>query len=224
MFPAIALKTYSILLADDLALVREALVALCQELAGYRVVDQCSEGTAVLRLIELHKPDIAVLDLNLRDISTLEIVRNLRDAEIHTRIVVLSTRYEHRTAAEALQFGVHALLLKSDPAHYLVEAFDQILSGGIYLSPSLEIDKLFVSGKNTTSTRPLETLSMREFQVFSMLIEGHRAKEVAARLCLSAKTVDTYRASLMRKLDIHTLAGLVKLGVEQGITTAIGCG
>jgi DNA-binding NarL/FixJ family response regulator len=92
MVPVREPKTYSILLADDLTLVREGLAALCQAQPYYKVVAQCSEGAAALRLIEAEKPDIAVLDLNLPDLFTLEIVRKLREAKVTTRIVVLSTR------------------------------------------------------------------------------------------------------------------------------------
>jgi DNA-binding NarL/FixJ family response regulator len=217
MFPARAPKTYSILLADDPTLVREALVALCEAQARYRVVAQCSEGTTALRLIESHKPDIAVLDLNLQDLSPLEIVRKLRKAQTLTRIVILSARNDRKTMVEALRLGTNAFLLKSDPTTHLLEAFDQILDGGIYISPSLDVDKIFASGKQYIPDNPLEALSAQEYQVFSLLVAGNRAKEVAVRLDLSAKTVDTYRASLMRKLDINSLAGLVKLAIERGV-------
>ena len=217
MFPATAPKTYSILLADDLTLVREALVALCQARAGYRVVGQCSDGTTTLRLVDSTRPDIAILDLNLRDPSALEVVRKLRETQIHTRIVILATREDRRTAVEALRSGANALLLKSDSPDRLLEAFNQILDDGIYISPSFKIDKIFISSERHISSNPLEALSAREFQVFSLLVAGNRAKEVAVRLGLNAKTVDTYRANLMRKLDINTLVGLVRLAIECGV-------
>lgn len=219
MVPVREPKTYSILLADDLTLVREGLAALCRAQPYYRVVAQCSEGAAALRLIESEKPDIAVLDLNLPDLFTLEIVRKLREAKVTTRIVVLSTRKDRKTVVEALRAGVNAFLLKSGPAHHLLEAFEQILDGGIYVSPSLELEKMFSSGQKAAPDDPLESLSAREYQVFSLLVEGTRAKEIAARLDLSPKTVDTYRASLMRKLDIHDVAGLVKFAIQRDLTS-----
>jgi DNA-binding NarL/FixJ family response regulator len=205
------------LLAEGATLVREALVALCEAQARYRVVAQCSDGATALRLIEYDKPDIAVLDLNLRDSSTLQIVRKLREVQTKTRLVILSTRNDRKTVVEVLRVGADAFVLKSDPTTHLLEAFDQILDGGIYISPSCDIARIFISGKAYVSENPLEALSAREYQVFSLLVAGNRAKEVAHRLDLSAKTVDTYRASLMRKLDINSLAGLVRLAVERGI-------
>jgi DNA-binding NarL/FixJ family response regulator len=228
MVPIREPKTYSILLADELTLVREGLAALC--VAGataasgfgprYKVVGQCSEGAAALRLIEAEAPDIAVLDLNLPDLFTLEVVRRVRQTGVPTKIVVLSTRRDRKTVVEALRCGVNAFLLKSGPAHQLLEAFEQILDGGIYISPELELNKIFISGSKASSDDPLQALSAREYQVFSLLCDGVRAKEIAARLSLSPKTVDTYRASLMRKLDIHDVAGLVKFAIHRDLISS----
>ena len=220
MVPIRETKKYSVLLADDLTLVREGLAALCQATPQYRVVGQCSEGTVALRLIETLRPDIAVLDLNLPDLYTLEIVRKVRETNAPTRIVVLSTRKDRKTVVEALRCGVNAFLLKTGPSLQLLEAFDQILDGGIYVSPSLELDKIFSPGRRSGPEDPLDTLSSREHQVFTLLVEGIRAKEIAARLELSPKTVDTYRASLMRKLDIHDVAGLVKFAIHRDLLSS----
>jgi DNA-binding NarL/FixJ family response regulator len=106
MVPIRERKTYSVLLADDLTLVREGLAALCAAHSQYKVVGQCAEGTAALRLILSQKPDLAVLDLNLPDLLTMEIVRKVREANIPTKIVVLSMRRDRKTVVEALRCGV----------------------------------------------------------------------------------------------------------------------
>ena len=217
MVPARAPKTYSILLAHPLTLVREGLAALCQQQPHYRVVEQCSDGATALRLIESSKPDIAVLDLNLPSLFTLEIVRRLRLAQAQTRIVVLSARKDRKTVVEALRSGVNAFLLKSGPAHQFIEAFEQTLDGGIYISPSLDLDKIFSPRQAAGAEDPFAALSPREFQVFSLLVEGTRAKEIGVRLGLSPKTIDTYRVNLMRKLEIHDVAGLVKFAIQRDL-------
>ena len=219
MVPVREPKKYSILLADDLTLVREGLAALCEAQPHLHVIGQCSEGAAALRLIEQERPDIAVLDLNLPDLFVLEVVRRVKDAGSATKLVVLSTRRDRKTVVEALRCGVSAFLLKSAPSHELLEAFAQILEGGIYVSPELELNKIFCPGQKPSADDPLQSLSAREYQVFSLLCEGVRAKEIAARLSLSPKTVDTYRASLMRKLDIHDVAGLVKFAIQRDLTS-----
>jgi len=219
MVPIREPKTYSILLADELTLVREGLAALCQASPMYKVVEQCSEGLVALRLIESRRPDLAVLDLNLPDLFTLEVVRRVKEANLPTKILVLSMRKDRKTVVEALRSGVSGFLLKSAPSSQLLEAFEQVLDGGIYVSPQLELNKIFTSGQKASPDDPLELLSAREYQVFSLLVEGIRAKEIAARLELSPKTVDTYRASLMRKLDIHDVAGLVKFAIHRDLTS-----
>jgi DNA-binding NarL/FixJ family response regulator len=219
MVPIREPRTYSILLADDLTLVREGLAALCEAHSSYKVVGQCSEGAAALRLIEEQQPDIAVLDLNLPDLFALEIVRRVRAAGLRTKLVVLSTRKDRKTVVEALRCGVSGFLLKSASSGQLLEAFEQVLDGGIYVSPQLELNKIFGSPQKETPEDPIDQLSAREYQVFSLLVEGVRAKEIAARLELSPKTVDTYRASLMRKLDIHDVAGLVKFAIQRDLTS-----
>ena len=219
MVPIREPKTYSILLADDMTLVREGLAALCDAQPHYKVMSQCSEGAVALRIIETQKPDIAVLDLNLPDLFALEIARRVKEARLPTRVVVLSTRKDRKTVVEALRAGVNAFLLKSGPSNQLLEAFDQILDGGIYVSPALELDKIFSPSQKNSPEDPLESLSAREYQVFTLLVDGIRAKEIAARLELSPKTVDTYRASLMRKLDIPDIAGLVKFAIQRDLTS-----
>ena len=212
-------KTYSILLADDLTLVREGLAALCEAQPNFKVMAQCSEGAAALRIIEEKRPDLAVLDLNLPDLFCLEIVRRLREAGVPTKLVILSTRRDRKTVVEALRCGVSAFILKSASTVQLLEAFEQVLDGGIYVSPQLELNKIFASSQRSAAEDPLDSLSAREHQVFTLLVDGVRAKEIAARLELSPKTIDTYRASLMRKLDIHDVAGLVKFAIQRDLTS-----
>lgn len=209
MVPVQEPKTYGILIADDLMLVREGLAALCQAQPGFRVVGQCAEGTVALRLIETLRPEIAVLDLHLRDLVTTELVRRVREANLPTKTVVLSLRRDRKTVVEALRCGVNAFLLKSDPSIHLLQALDHVLDGGIYISPQLKFDE-----------DPLAALSAREFQIFTLLVGGVRAKEIAARLGLSPKTIDTYRVSMMRKLDIHDVPHLVKFAVHRNLTSS----
>lgn len=219
MVPIREPKTFSILLADDLTLVREGLAALCEAQPQFKVVGQCSGGAAALKMIEEQQPDLAILDLNLPDLFTLEIVRRVRESGWRTKSIVLSTRRDRKTVVEALRCGVSGFILKSASSSQLLEAFEQVLAGSIYVSPQLELNKIFSTNQKTPSDDPLDMLSAREYQVFSLLVEGVRAKEIAARLELSPKTVDTYRASLMRKLDIHDVAGLVKFAIHRDLTS-----
>jgi DNA-binding NarL/FixJ family response regulator len=202
--------------AEELTLVREGLVRLCQS-AGCTVVAQCGDGAEAVTVISRLTPSLAIIDLNLEVVYALEVLRRLREAGSKTRFIILSTRRDRKTAVECVRAGATGYVLKSGPVEHLQHAIQQSASGAVYVSPLVEMERL--PGRTDEDRDPLDTLSSREHQVFSLLIEGVRAKEIAARLDLSPKTVDTYRASLMRKLDIHDVAGLVKFAIHRELTS-----
>jgi DNA-binding NarL/FixJ family response regulator len=207
-----------VLLADELTLVREGLAALCNSIPGFRVVAQAGTAATALAEIERLEPALALLDLALSDLAATEVIRRVRDKGLRTRCAVLSIRKDRKTVLEVLRAGACGFLLKSSSPQQMAEALGQFTQGGIYVSPQIEVMSLFGDGSGRNqSADPIESLSSREFQVFSLLVDGVRAKEIAARLSLSPKTVDTYRSSLMRKLDIHDVAGLVKFAIKRDL-------
>ena len=210
-------KQVPIVIAESLPLVRESLAALCNSRQPYRVTGQCSDGVQACRLIESLRPEICLIDLDLPSLYALEIIRKMGMAGVTAKMVILATHADRKITLDILHCGAHAIVLKSGAAHNLFEAFDCIREGGVYMAPQLELDKLFATNRNGHNGDPIESLSVRERQVFMLLIEGLRAKEIASRLELSPKTVDTYRASLMRKLDIHAVAGLVKYAIQRNL-------
>ncbi|MBV8898199.1 MAG: response regulator transcription factor [Acidobacteriaceae bacterium] len=205
-----------VLIADELTLVREGLAALCTSLGGYRVVAQVGSAAAALAEIERLQPAIALLDLGLSDLAATEVIRKVRDKCLRTRCAVFSVRKDRKTVLEVLRTGACGFLLKTSTAEQMADALTQFCQGGIYVSPQIEVMSLLCENGGDGQD-PLDLLSSREFQVFSLLVEGVRAKEIAARLSLSPKTVDTYRSSLMRKLDIHDVAGLVKYAIKRDL-------
>ena len=209
-----------LVIAEPLWLVREGFAALCRAGGECEVVGQCEDGEAAVELVESAKPDAAILDLDLQRLYTLELIRKLRRSAPNTRFVVLGTRTDSKTVVEVLRAGASAYLLKSGPAEHLFEALRRIRDGSVYVSPLLSLEKIFITGSTKKTGDPLDALSTREYEVFTLLVEGIRAKEIAARLELSPKTVDTYRASLMRKLEIHDVAGLVKYAIKRKLTPA----
>lgn len=206
-----------VLIADELTLVREGLVALCNSIRGFRVVAQVGTATAALLEIERLQPAIALLDMGLSDLAATEVIRRVRELDLPTRCAVFSIRKDRKTVLEVLRSGACGYLLKSSTSDQMAEALSQFTQGGIYVSPQIEVMTLFGESNPRHEADPIESLSSREFQVFSLLVEGVRAKEIAARLALSPKTVDTYRSSLMRKLDIHDVAGLVKFAIKRDL-------
>jgi DNA-binding NarL/FixJ family response regulator len=221
--PVTEQRLVDILLADELTLVREGLASLCNSIPGYRVVSQVGSAGAAFTEIQRLQPALALLDLGLSDLAATEVIRRVRDLNLRTRCAVFSVRKDRKTVLEVLRTGACGFLLKISSADQMADALAQFSQGGIYVSPQIEVMSLFGDGPGRHSNAdPLETLSSREFQVFSLLVEGIRAKEIAARLSLSPKTVDTYRSSLMRKLDIHDVAGLVKFAIRRDLADLRG--
>jgi DNA-binding NarL/FixJ family response regulator len=211
-----------VIIADELTLVREGLAALCNSISGFRVVAQVGTAAGAMAEIQRLQPAIALLDMGLSDLAATEVIRRVRDSGIRTRCAVFSIRKDRKTVLEVLRTGACGFLLKSSTSEQMADALGQFTQGGIYVSPQIEVMSLFGEGARNETADPLEALSSREFQVFSLLVEGVRAKEIAARLSLSPKTVDTYRSSLMRKLDIHDVAGLVKFAIKRDLADLKG--
>ncbi len=207
------------LIADELTLMREGMAALCNSISGFQVVSHVGSAAAALTEIERLQPGLALLDFGLSDLAATEVIRVVRGKGLRTRCAVLSIRKDRKTVLEVLRAGACGYVLKSSSAHQMAEALSQFTQGGIYVSPQIEVMSLFGEPTKASGEDPIEALSSREFQVFSLLVEGIRAKEIAARLSLSPKTVDTYRSSLMRKLDIHDVAGLVKFAIKRDLAS-----
>jgi DNA-binding NarL/FixJ family response regulator len=207
----------TVVLADDHAIVREGFAALC-EVNGMRVLGQCSDGPSAVEAILAKQPDFAILDLHMPGMTGIEVIRRLRAAGCPTKIMILSISREDKPVIEALRAGADAYLLKDGPARHLLDAIGFVRDGGQYVSPLLKGAGLFTKPEAAAPDDPLASLSPREMEVFSYLVKGMRAKDIAELLRISPKTVDTYRASVMRKLNVHDIVGLVKFAIERNLT------
>ena len=207
----------SVVIADELALLREGLSAILHATGQYSVVALCGDGEQAMQSIVELRPAAAILDFQLPKLFCLDLARQVQEQDLRAKVVVLSTRCDRKSALDALRAGVSAFLPKTAPSSEILDAMEQVLSSNRpYVPPSMAVEQ------PTDAPEPqdaFETLSPREFQVFSLMVEGVRAKEIAARLQLSPKTVDTYRSNLMRKLDIHDLARLVKYAIQRDLTS-----
>src|ERR1043166_8072653 len=208
----------TVILADDHNIVREGIAALCAA-NGLRVLGQASDGGGAMELIESLQPDFAILDLHMPGFTGVEAIRRLRAANCKTKLMILSITRDETAVMEALRAGADAYLLKDGPSRHLLDAISFVRDGGVYVSPLLRGAGLFTKGQKPQTPDPLAGLSPREMEVFSYLVNGLRAKDIADRLSISPKTVDTYRASLMRKLNVHDLVSLVKFAIERNLTS-----
>ena len=205
-----------ILLADDHVMVRQGLRVLLEQ-AGMRVIGEASDGQEALRLAHEHAPDVAVLDLAMPSLNGLETARRLRETLPQTKIVLLTMYTEEPYVLEALEAGAVGYVVKTQAAGDIVQAIRDVLQGAIYLSS--RVAQTVVQAYLTRSSHSPDPLTSREREIVQRIAEGQTTKEIAAALGLSVKTVETHRNSLMRKLDIHETATLVRYALRRGLTT-----
>ena len=205
-----------ILLADDHVVVRQGLRALLEQ-AGMVVIGEASDGQEALRSAHEQSPDVAVLDIAMPHLNGLETARRLREALPQTKIVLLTMHTEDPYVLEALQAGAVGYVLKTQAAVDIVQAIRDVLQGGIYLSP--RVSRAVVTAYLTRSHLPPDPLTSREREILQLIAEGQTTKEIASRLGLSVKTVESHRINLMRKLDIHETATLVRYAIRRGLAS-----
>ena len=204
-----------LLLAEDHVIVRQGLRALLER-AGMVVIGEASDGPEALRLARTHQPEVAILDIAMPHLNGLETARRLREALPQTKIIVLTMHTEEPYVLEALQAGVVGYVLKTQAAVDIVQAIHAALQGAIYLSP--RVTNVVVQTYMTRATLPPDPLTSREREIVQRIAEGQTTKEIAAHLGLSVKTVESHRINLMRKLDIHETATLVRYAIRRGLT------
>jgi two-component system, NarL family, response regulator NreC len=206
-----------VLVADDHAIVREGFRALLER-KGFEVSGEAVNGQDAVRLADEVKPDIAVLDVSMPLLNGLDAGREIQRTHKNTQVVLLTMHAEDHLMAAALRAGIRAYVLKSQATEDLVLAIRAVMRRQIYLSPG--ISKFAVDAYINGESAPEDPLAPRERQVLQLVAEGKTSKEIAAVLGLGTKTAESYRARVMRKLDIHDTAGLVRYAIRQGMVQA----
>jgi DNA-binding NarL/FixJ family response regulator len=214
-----------ILVVDDHDIVRDALASLLQEVPDFEVAGVASSIRETLPLLESAAPDIVLADLSLGDGSSTELVRTLRRLRLKARVIIITGFSDEFAVVEALSAGVSGYVIKSQPTTELLEAIRSVAAGRRYVPPSLEARlalRPVPMGDEAQIAGPvgLERLSPREVEIFRLVVAGSSSKEVARRLCISVKTVETHRTNMNRKLSVRTTADLVRFAAAHGIAVA----
>ncbi|GAC1439741.1 MAG: response regulator transcription factor [Terriglobales bacterium] len=218
-------KSVSVIIADDHSIVCDGIALLLQSQPGMIVVGQCGDGVTAIAMVNTLRPDVALVDVEMPGMDGLEAVRMIREENQTTRLIVLSANSDQNTVREALGSGADGYVVKDGPHRHLLDAIKHTLEGGIYVSPSLGSMRLFERPRRDSRPGdPIYQLSGRERQVFSFYVNGRKSGEIAVLLSISNKTVDTYRANIMRKLGVTSLAGLVKFALHNNLTSKDNAG
>ncbi len=202
-----------VLIADDHAVVRQGLKQILGDTPEMLAAGEATNGQEVLDKVRAEAWDVVVLDISMPDRSGLDILKQLRSERPELPVLVLSMYSEDQFAVRVLKAGASGYLTKDSAADELVKALRKVVRGGTYVSEFLAEKLAFEIG--TDSNRlPHETLSDREFQVLRLIAAGKPVKKIAAELSLSVKTVSTYRARLLKKMNLTANAELIHYAIR----------
>lgn len=206
-----------ILLADDHNLVRAGIRALLQSIANVQIVAEASDGHAALQLVAAHRPTIAMLDVAMKGMNGIEATARIVKEFPETRVIILSVHANEEYVRQALRAGARGYLLKDAAVAELELAVNAVARGETYLSPAVSKHLVNDFARREAGATPFEQLTPRQREILQLIAEGRTTKEIAQRLGISIKTVETHRAQLMERLDIHDITGLVRYAIRMGI-------
>ncbi len=212
------MEAIRIVLADDHTLVRAGIRALLESLEGVQVVAEANDGNEALQLAKIHNPDILITDISMPLVNGLEVAEQLSKNLPEIRIIILSMHTDQEYVAQALRSGASGYLLKRSAIAELELAVHSVANGQNYLSP--KISKQVVEGfikRHEIEDNPLAKLTPRQQQILEFVAQGHNTKEMAYRLKVSTKTIESHRLQLMERLEIHNISGLVRFAIRIGL-------
>ena len=207
-----------VLLADDHALVRAGIRALLNTIEGVEVVAEAGDGREALQLIRKLRPDIVLLDITLPDLNGLEVLRESKKDFPDLRVIILTVHEAGEYALLALRAGAAGYLPKSAAANELQVAMKIVGRGETYVSGEVSRKTLLEFSQGTTEhIQVLARLTPRQREILTLIAEGQSTKDIGRHLNISVKTVESHRAQLMERLDIHDVAGLVRYAIKKGL-------
>ena len=211
------MKPIRVLIADDHALVRAGIRALVERLKGVTVVGEAGKGSEAIELVGQQQPNLILLDITMPDGSGFDVLEYVVKHFPAIRIIVLTVHEAGEYAIRALREGAAGFLPKSAASTELEQAIHAVMKGEVYISPETSRKTLIEYGKGVSKRDLLATLSPRQREVLQLIAEGRTTKQIAQLLDISVKTVETHRAQLMERLNIHDVAGLVRYAIIVGL-------
>ncbi len=208
-----------ILLADDHRLFRFGLKQLFDKRPGLEVVGEAGDGFTAVEMTASLKPDLVFMDISMTQLNGLEATRRILEQDPAARVVILSMHSDRRYVIEALKSGARGYLLKDSAPEELLRSINRVMSGQYFLSAGVNQQLIadFINPPVENLPTAYNLLTAREREVLQLLAEGNSTRQIADRLNLSAKTVESHRLRLMEKLNMHSIAELTKYSIREGL-------
>lgn len=211
--------TTRVLLADDHLLVRAGIRALLASLPGIEVIGEATTGEQAVTAAHELQPDVALLDISMQGMNGLEAARRIIEARPEARVIMLSMHASEDYVARAIRAGALGYLMKGSASQELERALVAVMAGERYLDSHISAEALQRHLDRTTATGEQEILTARQREILQLIAESLGTKEIAHRLGVSTKTVETHRRELMQRLNIHDVPGLVRYAIRMGIAS-----
>ncbi|MBI4843274.1 MAG: response regulator transcription factor [Nitrospirae bacterium] len=210
-----------ILIADDHKIMRDGLRILLEKHEEFKVIGEAGDGRTAVKMASELSPDLIVMDASMPDMNGIEATRQIMSKSSGVKIIALSMHSDRQYIIEMLKAGALGYVLKDCAYDELVNAIRSVMDDVMYLSPKIADSILteYISGVPFKNITAFSSLTNREREVLQLISEGKTTKEIAAILNVSIKTVETHRQQLMNKLKIHSIAGLTKYAVREGLTS-----
>jgi DNA-binding NarL/FixJ family response regulator len=210
------MKKLRLLLVDDHAVVREGLRSLLSDQSRFEIVGDASDGVAALAAVDRLRPDIVVMDVSMPSMNGAQATRRLKELHPTIKTIALTVHEEGGYLRSLMDAGASGYVLKRSAASELLRAIDAVAEGGVYLDSSIAGQLVNKLGQRKSSLAPSAALSEREREVVRYVAHGYSNKEIATKLDVSVKTVETYRYRATEKLGLNSRAELVRYAIDQG--------
>ena len=214
-----AKKKIRILIADDHPVVRKGLWSCLAAKTNFKVVGEASDGVDAIQKVKELAPDVVLMDIDMPQKDGLEVTNVLRKESPNVKVLILSMQSNRDTVLRIIKAGARGYVLKDAPTDELVRAIESVNAGEAFFSPPVAQIALNQYLTDTDETKPLAKLSERESEVVALIAEGKSNKEIAMHLGIGVRTIETHRERIMRKLDIHSVAGLTRFAIANGLIT-----
>jgi two-component system nitrate/nitrite response regulator NarL len=214
-----AKKKIKVLVVDDHPVVRKGLLSCLSGRENLKIVGEASNGEEALKLVKEHQPDIVLMDVSMPGMDGQAVTEALRKQSPQTKVLILSMQSSRDPVLRLIKAGARGYILKDAPTEELIHAIEVVDSGEAYFSKPVAQIALNQYVSDADETKPSAKLSEREREVLALIAEGKSNKEIAMDLGIGVRTTETHRERIMRKLDIHSVAGLTKFAIANGISS-----